>query len=82
MRKIIRASCAMERMGLKKTAFYDRVQRGLIPPPIKIGKRAAGWLDQEIDEVIGMLVAGLPEFEIQTRVQALLENRKTFTRRA
>ena len=80
MTKIIRAACAMERVGLKKTAFYGRVQKGLIPPPIKIGKRAAGWLDQEIDEVIGMFVAGLPEMEIQSRVQGLLKNRKCFIR--
>ena len=76
MKKVIRPAIAMERVGLKKSAFYKWVQKGVLPPPFKLGKRAAGWLEEEIDEIVAMVAAGRSEEEISVRVRKFVEDRQ------
>lgn len=75
MRKIIRPGSAMGRLGIRKSAFYNWVQKGLLPPPFKLGKRAAGWLEEEIEEIVALMVAGRTEEEIRARVKELVLKR-------
>ena len=37
------------RTGLPKSSIYALIARGDFPKPIKIGRRAVGWLDSDID---------------------------------
>lgn len=34
--------------GLKRSALYDLMSRGLFPRPIKLTSTASGWLEREI----------------------------------
>ena len=37
------------RTGLPKSSIYALMAKGAFPKPIKIGARAVGWLDSDID---------------------------------
>lgn len=37
----------LARVGLKKTAIYERIKDGDFPKPVKLG-RASGWVEDEI----------------------------------
>lgn len=41
----------MARIGVGKTAVYDAIKRGDLPPPVKIGG-SARWIPEEIEDAI------------------------------
>jgi len=47
--KILRLEDVKHTTGLARTTIYDQVARGEFPRPIKIGTRAIGWIDEEIE---------------------------------
>ena len=47
--KILRLPKVIERVGFARSSIYAFVSRGGFPSPIKIGDRAVGWLDSDID---------------------------------
>jgi prophage regulatory protein len=34
--------------GLTRTSIYEGIEEGTFPPPIPLGERAVGWLEEEI----------------------------------
>lgn len=46
---ILRRRQVEARTGLSKSSIYLAIQRGEFPRPIKIGKRAVGWIECDID---------------------------------
>ena len=42
--------------GLSKTTLYDLIKKGEIPKPIKLGARAVGWLQSDIEAFISSRV--------------------------
>ncbi|PSW05048.1 transcriptional regulator [Photobacterium rosenbergii] len=73
--KLITIKEAREKFGLSKTTFYDRINNGLLPPPISIGGRSVRWIEEEISEVISALVSGKPEKEVKLLVSHLIKCR-------
>jgi prophage regulatory protein len=47
--RILRLPRVIERVGFSRSAIYDFVSKGGFPKPVKIGVRAVGWLDSDID---------------------------------
>jgi len=47
--RILRLPRVIERVGFSRSAIYDFVSKGGFPRPVKIGVRAVGWLDSDID---------------------------------
>lgn len=47
--KILRLPRVMDRVGFSRSTIYDFVSKGGFPQPVKIGARAVGWLDSEVD---------------------------------
>ena len=47
--RILRLPEVINRVGLKRAAIYQYVDRGLFPKQIHLGPRAVGWLEHEID---------------------------------
>ncbi len=52
MTKILRLPEVLERTGLSRSMLYKLMDQGMFPASVKIGMRATGWVDQEIDEWI------------------------------
>lgn len=46
---VLRMPALKARIGLGKTEIYNLVRDGELPAPIKLGPRASGWLESEID---------------------------------
>lgn len=50
--RIIRLSHVCQRTGLSGSAIYAKIANGSFPRNIKLGPRAAGWVEAEVDEWI------------------------------
>jgi prophage regulatory protein len=50
LNRIIRKKQLTDFTGLKRTALDDAIKRGDFPRPVKVGPRAVGWLEEDIEE--------------------------------
>lgn len=75
---ILRAPIVQKATGLPKSSFYAQIAEGLLPPPIRMGKRSVGWLESEINAVICARVKNKSDDEIKSLVQDLVNKRKEF----
>ncbi|HCZ9034629.1 helix-turn-helix transcriptional regulator [Vibrio alginolyticus] len=57
--RVIRLSELTVILNVSKSHIYAQVEKGHLPQPIKMGKRASGWLLSEVNEVL--LQSGLDE---------------------
>ena len=55
--RIIRIPKVLEKTGFGKSTIYQMSKDGRFPAQIKIGKRASGWLEEEVDDWIRKQVA-------------------------
>lgn len=46
--------------GLRRSAIYERIQRGAFPRSVKVGKRSATWSEAAIQAWIADRVTGRP----------------------
>jgi prophage regulatory protein len=52
---ILRLPEVIARTGLGRTSLYRRIGAGAFPPPVKLGPRAVGWRESDVDEWIESL---------------------------
>lgn len=57
MVNIIRLPDVIARTGLSRSSVLLKVKTGDMPPPIKLGVRATGWVAEEVDNWIQQRVA-------------------------
>lgn len=50
--RLIRLPEVMERVGLKRSAIYQRMREGSFPRSRSLGYRCAVWIEAEIDDWI------------------------------
>ena len=48
--RFLRLPEVKERTGVSKSFMYAECKKGSFPLPIKLGQRAVGWLESEINE--------------------------------
>jgi prophage regulatory protein len=46
---ILRLPQVKARTGLSRSTIYVRIADGSFPPPVRLGLRAVGWLEEQID---------------------------------
>lgn len=49
---IQRLTLVKERTGLSRSSIYSGVKNGTFPSPVAVGRRAVGWLSDDIDNWI------------------------------
>ena len=49
---LLRLEEVMRRTGLRRSALYQMIRKVEFPAPIKLGLRASGWIESEIDDWI------------------------------
>lgn len=74
--KILRMHQTLERTGYTRSPLYSKVAAGLFPQPVKLGRRAAGWLEHEVDAVLVARAAGATETELMQLVSDLHSRRQ------
>ena len=47
---ILRLPAVMARTGLSRSTIYHHIAKGIFPRPVKIGPRASGWIEAELDD--------------------------------
>ena len=55
--RILRLKHVEEKTGLKHSFIYQQIAAGRFPRSIKLGPKARGWLESEIDQYIAARVA-------------------------
>lgn len=48
--RILRRPEVERRVGLKRAAIYAMMARGRFPRPVKLGEKAVGWVEAEIQQ--------------------------------
>jgi prophage regulatory protein len=46
---ILRLPGVKKNTGLSRSTIYDKMKRGGFPKPVKIGERAVGWVEAEVE---------------------------------
>ena len=75
MTRILRLNEVLTRTGDSRSPHYDKIAKGLFTRPIKIGDRAAGHPEHEVDTLIAARVAGASTEQIKQLVAKLHEQR-------
>jgi prophage regulatory protein len=69
---LLRPPVAFKRLGLSKSVAYERISKGLLPRPIKLGDaRASALPDYEVEAVAKAYVAGQSDAQIAALVARL-----------
>jgi len=50
--QILRLPNVMQLTGLARSTIYYKIAEGTLPSPIKLSKRASGWLESEVNDWI------------------------------
>ena len=50
--RILRLPTVMALTGLARSTVYFKIAEETFPPPIKLSKRASGWLESEVSDWI------------------------------
>jgi prophage regulatory protein len=54
---ILRLPAVKTRTGLSRSTIYLRVSQGTFPRPVSLGRRAVGWLEEEIQSWLAERIA-------------------------
>lgn len=55
--RVLRLPAVMQKTGLARATIYAHVAKGGFPPPLKLGARASGWLETEIETWLAARIA-------------------------
>lgn len=67
-RNILRLPAVLKRRGRSRSAHYADIKAGLFVKPVKLGLRASGTPDDEVDALVAATIAGKSEVEIRALV--------------
>lgn len=71
MSKILRLKDVKTKFGLSKSCIYSLIGNGYFPRGFKIGARAVGWLEPEIERVLNARAAGKTDEQIKELVSEI-----------
>ena len=52
----MRLNAVKECCGLSRSSIYKYIQDGKFPKPIRLGERAVGWLESEIENFLSQRI--------------------------
>jgi prophage regulatory protein len=55
--RVLRLKATEQKTGLKCASIYERMAAGTFPRPVKLGERAVGWIEHELDEWLAARIA-------------------------
>jgi prophage regulatory protein len=74
--RIIRKPEALSILAISKSTLHDRINEGLLPPPIKLGGRAVGWFEYEIHQTLKAMAAGIQDDLLVDYIETLVKARQ------
>jgi prophage regulatory protein len=73
--KILRVPDVLAARGKSRSGHYADISAGLFTKPVKVGVRAAGWPDTEVEALQAATIAGMPPEQVRQLVQRLTAER-------
>lgn len=67
----LRLPDVLRRAAVSKATFYDRRAKRLFPQAILVGRRAAAYIEHEVDEVLAAQARGATDDELRDLVREL-----------
>lgn len=55
--QVLRLPAVVQKTGLARATIYAHIAQGAFPAPIKLGLRASGWVEAEIDDWLAGRIA-------------------------
>lgn len=77
MATILRVRQVLARLGKTRSPLYADIVNGIFTRAVKLGPRAAGWPEHEIDAIVNARIAGHSEEQLRKLVERLHEQRKS-----
>lgn len=74
-RPMYRAPDVQGAMGIGRSALYERIANGLMPPPVKVGPRVSAWPCDEIEVIQRAVIAGATDDQLRELVRGLIRRR-------
>lgn len=75
--QFVRLPQLLQRRGRGRSAHYEDIARGVFTKPVKIGPRAAGWPEHEVDQLIAAQIASFDEARMRCLVEQLHAARRS-----
>lgn len=72
-----RTNLVVKRSGGSRASHYNRVDKGLFVPPVKIGERMAAYPSNEVDTILSAQISGASDDELKELVNHLVASRKS-----
>jgi prophage regulatory protein len=70
-RTILRLPAVLKRRGKSRSAHYADIKAGLFVKPVKLGLRARGTPEDEVDTLINATIANKSDVEIRKLVEKI-----------
>jgi len=77
MDNLIRTPVVVALTGVSRPAIYAHMQAGIMPPSIRIGRKAVAWLKSEVELVARARIAGANDETIKRLIAEAVEKRPT-----
>lgn len=74
---LLRLPEVSKRLGLKRSAIYERISNSTLPAPIKLSPQVSVWPASEIDACIKALIRGASAADMQALIGRLEDARAT-----
>jgi prophage regulatory protein len=75
--RLLRIRNVIERYGKSRSPLYADMLAGVFVRPVKLGERAAGWPEHEVEQIIAARIRGDGDDAIRKLVNRLHEARRT-----
>jgi prophage regulatory protein len=72
-----RTNLVIQRGGGGRANHYNRIDKGLFVPPVKIGERMAAYPSNEVDAIIAAQISGASDAELRELVNYFIASRKS-----
>jgi prophage regulatory protein len=76
MKRILRIKGVIERYGKSRSPTYADIKAGVFVRPIKLGSRAAGWPEHEVEQIISARIRGDNDEALRKLVRRLHDARR------
>lgn len=77
MVRILRLPQVLDRYGKSRSPTYSDISAGIFPRPVKLGVRAAGWPEHEVEQIIAARIAGATDDALRKLVAQIHKARTT-----
>lgn len=74
---ICRITTTLGKTGDSRSTHYQKISQSLMTSPVRLGARAVGWPEHEIDAILNARIAGRTDAEIRQLVAELETARKS-----